>query len=570
LALCIRWTNWAPMWQDEIYSYLLISDPSFSHMFSSCKATINPGPPLYFFVGWFWAQLFGNSEISLRLFTSIAISGGIFVLWYLLRRHFSFVASLIPLYVCSLSGTLLQQNHDVRFYGMVFLLFVITLYRIDIWEHNKREGKIGKKDYIFLFLPVLLLTFTHFYGIIFLLFTLFWTLLTNLWHYLKDRQPSIRNAAEERSFLRALDWKLTAVFLTAFALFGILWGPVVLSQSAELRSYTWLPRPTPPLMFEAFVQSRPIALLAVGAILLSITAAFISLRRPLPPEGEQRITKEDQKGIPLLVSLSVFLLFGPMLTVAFVSTIGKSSLFFPRYFLCVQACWAIFIAYCIDYIVLSGSFVKSPAHLLRWQHFPLLTRQEASHSSTRPGILIVCIVWLGLTVLIGGWNIKSAAEIIRRGKPLQWDAAVQNIEGKLAVVNAPKDLPVLLRNWTHFTEVAFAATDKQKYWFPLDPDFALCCGRSHGNHHWHAHVILTNIKNHYSLFNITEWHIFIKDHPQFLIYHTRYANNVSWVESRLKSLPEYQIKLLTPPNDMEEIWLVTKKSPVVPNAVEAR
>src|SRR5262245_65494523 len=73
---------------DELYSYYLLSDPSFRHMWNAFNDAINNSPPFYFAVGWFWSALFGSGETSLRLFSSLAMSFALLILCRVFHRSF--------------------------------------------------------------------------------------------------------------------------------------------------------------------------------------------------------------------------------------------------------------------------------------------------------------------------------------------------------------------------------------------------------------------------------------------------------------------------------------------------
>jgi len=127
---------------DELYSYFLLSDPSFWHMWGSFNDAINNSPPLYFGLGWIWAALFGSSETSLRLFSSLAISLAILVLWPIIRRPFGSWPSILGLALAFSTPLVVYQNANARSYGLFLAcaaLCVATLARNDLRPLSNRS-----------------------------------------------------------------------------------------------------------------------------------------------------------------------------------------------------------------------------------------------------------------------------------------------------------------------------------------------------------------------------------------------------------------------------------------------
>jgi len=103
---------------DELYSYYLLSDPSFRHMWGAFNDAINNSPPLYFAVGRVWAALFGSDETSLRLFSSLAMSFALLILWRVLREPFGNWASILGLGLAFTAPLIVYQNANARSYGL--------------------------------------------------------------------------------------------------------------------------------------------------------------------------------------------------------------------------------------------------------------------------------------------------------------------------------------------------------------------------------------------------------------------------------------------------------------------
>lgn len=149
-------------WNDEIYSYFLLSDSSFLHMWAAFNDQINNTPPLYFLLGWPWAQIFGDSTISLRLFSALGICSALILVWGILRRFYAFWAVAIGLVlVFCTSQLILEQNAEARMYGLYLATAAFTLF---VYDRICRTSTPGNKLLIVNFLAHATLIHTHLHG----------------------------------------------------------------------------------------------------------------------------------------------------------------------------------------------------------------------------------------------------------------------------------------------------------------------------------------------------------------------------------------------------------------------
>lgn len=152
-------------WNDELLSFYLLSDPSFTHMMGAWGDTFNQAPPLYFILGWLWAKLLGTTELSLRLFSSLMICVGFTLVWITLRRIYTFwIASIGVASVFCLSELVLYHNAEVRMYGLFTATCALALLQFDII--NRRQ----KCSWKFLVPNTFIhgfIVLTHLYGILY-------------------------------------------------------------------------------------------------------------------------------------------------------------------------------------------------------------------------------------------------------------------------------------------------------------------------------------------------------------------------------------------------------------------
>ena len=140
---------------------LFRSDPSFGYMLAASRDTINTTPPLYFVLCWGWARIFGDSELALRMFSSLSVCGAFWVMWKVLRPKYGFFAASASLVAAFLGRPLLVQNGEARFYGLYLLACAMAIERYD---RLSNKDQLTWKDYLLNFLAHAALVFTHTFG----------------------------------------------------------------------------------------------------------------------------------------------------------------------------------------------------------------------------------------------------------------------------------------------------------------------------------------------------------------------------------------------------------------------
>jgi len=120
------------MWLDEIFSYVIITRPTFAAMWDSATGFIGT-VPLYYIVGWVWTKIVGSNETMLRLLAMFCMSGSLTLIYLRLRRHFE----LIPVFFGVGSAFLISQlvvlhNVEIRFYA-IFLFIGCVFFCIFDW-----------------------------------------------------------------------------------------------------------------------------------------------------------------------------------------------------------------------------------------------------------------------------------------------------------------------------------------------------------------------------------------------------------------------------------------------------
>jgi mannosyltransferase len=196
------------VWFDEAYSILVANQP----LSEIVRLTgVDTHPPLYYIVLKGWAGVFGWSELALRSFSVIAMSGAVFVGALLVRRLFGVKAALFSLVFLVLAPFLLRYGFEIRMYALASLIGVTATYVLvrAVAEKDSRTQWWLYAGYAIL---VALGVYTLYYTAILWITHVVWL----LWLVRTNKQPAFRQR-----------WWLA--YLGSVALF-LPWLPTFLSQ----------------------------------------------------------------------------------------------------------------------------------------------------------------------------------------------------------------------------------------------------------------------------------------------------------------------------------------------------
>ena len=128
LASCILWSLRKQMWGDEVFTATELRDPSLRHLLHAVPHLGGAGMPLFYLTGWPWAHLFGLSDLSLRLYSSLGVCGAFLILLAAMRRRFSSSAAFLGVaFGFFASLIVLDQNSEARGYGLYLLLCALAV-----------------------------------------------------------------------------------------------------------------------------------------------------------------------------------------------------------------------------------------------------------------------------------------------------------------------------------------------------------------------------------------------------------------------------------------------------------
>jgi len=147
------------LWLDEATS-ALVAKMSIGDMFTRFL----PGdfhPPLYYLILKFWASIFGNSEISLRIPSVVFGVATVYVTYLIAKKLFNQKIGLIASFFLATSGLAIYYSQEARMYSLAALLISCLVYMFleRKWLlFSLTLALIGMTDYVSLFIvPVFLI-----------------------------------------------------------------------------------------------------------------------------------------------------------------------------------------------------------------------------------------------------------------------------------------------------------------------------------------------------------------------------------------------------------------------------
>jgi|GEM_PF-5930235 hypothetical protein len=504
-----------PFWLDEVFTAYFVKDPSVSHMIEANRDAINAFPPMYFLVLRLWAGLFGATEWTLRLFTTVCFCAGVWVLWTVLQKRFGSLPAAFALtasVVCH--WIILEQNVQARQYGLMFLLGAIVLSHFAYLTERPRRGW----EYFLHTLLHLAMILTHSL-----------TLIYSGCFLLAGVLPDVLGKRIDRHTIgRAV------AIIASWVLFAVLWGKEVLAQRQAFQPYSWIPTPNRRTLIEYLLWfPTPLTLILGGITLLFLLILWIRFR----PQIFDTVRQEclSNRVHLLLAGILIALLPGLLL---FILSQKGTSLFLTRYFLLTSMGWAVSIAF------LTSVFVNG---------LPVVLEHHALYQKT------VRVFLLGVpTVLLIAHSFGSLSY---RGKsptpqPPQIFATLAEW-GKLRPVplfpvfdvetlldGKYPDLPI---GWTDafaFAPAHYYKGNRNRYYLLQDYPYVEQSGHRIGFLH-SLFINFSALQRHYPQANVISWEEFGKKYHKFLIYDARsHTQGVTWVAYRLLQNPQYRLTVL--------------------------
>ncbi len=136
-SLLLGWiySHGRPFWSDELFGWMLVTDPSLRHMLAAWNAGADGGGVAFYLLARGWIAIFGRTELAFRLFSATGVGLAAGLTYLAARRSFSRTNAFLSVSLIWFSSTVvLWQMKQARFYGLllagVALAFFIAAHSI--------------------------------------------------------------------------------------------------------------------------------------------------------------------------------------------------------------------------------------------------------------------------------------------------------------------------------------------------------------------------------------------------------------------------------------------------------
>ncbi len=203
-------------WTDEAFSVHHASEKNVGSVIQNVKLT-EGAPPGYYLLLHFWIKMFGDTEFSTRLLSTIFGTGSIIIIYALAAALFNHRTALLSSLFIATSMLQVLYSQEARMYIMfTFFSLLSTLLFAKIYLLEK-EGKFSVMYYA-AYIAAMLLSFYTNYMALFLLvgYTFFL-----LWRWEKSK-PWFARWAFANTFVLLISLPLVPLFVNRFVIHGAL------------------------------------------------------------------------------------------------------------------------------------------------------------------------------------------------------------------------------------------------------------------------------------------------------------------------------------------------------------
>ena len=532
-----------PLWYDEVFSWTLITDPSFRHMLYSLSQAAESPPGLYHLLARIWLALAGQSTLALRLFSTLADGVAMVAIWTTLRRAFSLRATALGvLTVFCTSAIMLFHGAEARNYPLFIACVALA---IAAYARAVEAQKLTWQLAAALFFSNLALVLIHVYGVAYSAALLFALVLSDI---------SVRR-------LRVLFY--ACIVPTWLALLPLL--PVLHRVNEQTKPRHWIMPPTLPGILEfyrLYSLELPLILFAVALLCFLARVAYAD-----------QLRSRTARTISLLLLL--FLIVGAVLTQDYPSMfdIGLLALLItlaahgvrrephPSDHLRRALMWVAAVLLAAPPAAGIFSMVVKPVFvpkyvlpsmlgmviLLTWiaetgSRFPLTGRRAS----------IIAAGWMGLLIAM---LLMPPLSAIRESpnQPPTYGLSRTEVESLI-----PRDMPVAVESYFEFLPLRASTTragapyhyvgDVEAAWSPEADRSALLHYR--GMQLWRSLGYLSPNE-------ASDWGEFVARYSNFAVIH---SPRHFWFEWRIKNNPDYTWRSLGKVG-VHEILLVQRVTP---------
>ena len=515
IGACIIVSDKKYFWNDELYSYYLLADQSFTHMLVAFHDKINNTPPLYFLLGWVWGKIFGSTELSLRLFSSVGMCVACVIVWITLRRTYNFWSAAIGvLSVFCTSSLVLSQNAEARMYGLFLTVCSLGLLQYDSLNRSSKHtwGTLLPNTCVHA-----AIVNTHIFGLFYSGAIAFSLIVRD--RYFNFFRPKIYLSI-------VLSWLSLALYLPSF-----------LNQADAGNPRTWVPIPRSKDLVDLLSLSSSSFVNIYVLLLLSLASGLHFLVCKSNDTSFAQATKQKHSNLSTQISLLIFA-YAFLAVPVFVWIISRTikPIFWERYMIPSALSWSILLAY------LSSRLISTP-----------VLSKEISNKLGIPGFFIAtrrAVFLLVLTAILLVHPISYARNL----SPEQLPGANDNKYGY-------SDLPIVTQFSHDFIQRIHYSRERDRYFFILDWQAALdsASGLFPPQEYKHMDALKRNYPEVFQ--NTITSEDFLSKHNRFLVLDyldydktctlERSLKNLHcprWLEMRIMNNPHYKI---TPIGDID-------------------
>jgi hypothetical protein len=475
-------------------------------MLTAFHDKINNTPLLYFLLGWGWDKLFGSSELSLRMFSSVGMGIALLIVWTTLRRTYAFWATSIgTLGVFCTSQLILEQNAEARMYGLFLALCAGAFYMYDSFS---RTTVSSRKMLLLNACIHIAIVHTHLFGSFYSAAVL--VAIISVDKYYQLYRPNIY-------FSIVISWLSIIFYIPSF---------LIQSDAGNPRSWILTPALAHLTDFLSLSNSSLLELPILTFLIFIACLQFVFEDIPKERELSAKLYHPSRRQeIYLLVFAFVYLLVPVFIWI--VSRVIRP-LYWDRYFIPSTLAWTVFLAF------LTSRIISVPISAKTYKN--RLTGFDFAKSLA---VIIVLIALLSHIL----YHPISYAKIYNK----------QELPGLQDDTYGYNNLPVVIQ-FSHkfFTRFHYSSV-RDRYYFILDWEVAI--DENSGSFSTQEYKHLDAIRRNYShIFskNVLSTEEFLKRYNRFLVldyidYTQKCPSSYhcpQWVEKRLLEDGNYHVEHL--------------------------
>jgi len=154
-----------PLWLDEVLTWLLVTDPSWAHMFAALRGAVDTNPPGLHVLMRIFCAPFGDGPAPMRVFAVVSIYLALLGVYVGLRRAFGVLPAAAGVAALASNELVVFHAFEARFYGPLLAASVWAAVLLQAMQSTRRTVLVGAAAGI---VSIILCTL-HYFGVFSLL-----------------------------------------------------------------------------------------------------------------------------------------------------------------------------------------------------------------------------------------------------------------------------------------------------------------------------------------------------------------------------------------------------------------